>query len=130
MTVKKLWFNMIINALSLLAFMSMISTGLIMRFILPPGSGRTDRLFSGSHYGGVLTYCGWSRHEWGEIHFWIALFFLILLVFHLVLHWSWIHAVAWGSSERPQSNMRRIITLCIISFILFALIFPWIFERP
>jgi hypothetical protein len=31
-----------------------------------------------------------TRHEWRNIHFYFALFFLTLMVVHILLHWSWI----------------------------------------
>jgi hypothetical protein len=34
----------------------------------------------------------WSmtRHEWGDIHFYLSALFVILMVVHIILHWTWI----------------------------------------
>jgi len=31
-----------------------------------------------------------SRHEWGTIHFYLALLFVFLMIVHIILHWDWI----------------------------------------
>jgi hypothetical protein len=48
---------------------------LIERYLLPPGSGRLEILW------------GMSRHEWGEVLFWIAVTLAAVLTLHLLLHW-------------------------------------------
>jgi hypothetical protein len=30
------------------------------------------------------------RHEWGDIHFYLAVGFVALMVVHIILHWGWI----------------------------------------
>jgi hypothetical protein len=66
------------------AFVVLASTGVLVRYVLPPGSGRRSQVW------------GLDRHEWGTIHFWIAAAFLAVLAIHLVLHWRWITAVIAG----------------------------------
>jgi hypothetical protein len=68
---KSSW-NRIVNALSLVAFCLMVSTGMIMKWILPPGSGRMERFFSGGHEKKMFVLLGMNRHEWGDIHFYIS----------------------------------------------------------
>jgi hypothetical protein len=31
-----------------------------------------------------------TRHEWGYVHFDLAVLFAVLMVVHIVLHWAWI----------------------------------------
>lgn len=73
-------------------------TGLILRYMLPPGSGRFGEIGLGGFGAGrpVTVLWGLSRHEWGDIHFWLSVAILIVLAFHLVLHWRWISAVVRG----------------------------------
>jgi len=54
---KKSQQNFIIDALSLAAFLLLVSTGLLMRYALPPGSGHD------------VTIWGLDRHEWGSLQF-------------------------------------------------------------
>ncbi len=120
--------NIIIDAISLIVFMGMISTGLIINYVLPPGSGRIESLFKGRERP-VELYLGLSRHDWGDIHIYISLSFLIVLVIHLILHWSWIKNATFGSKQKPQTIQRKVVSIIIILFIIFSLLFPWIGSR-
>lgn len=69
-----------------------------------------------------------SRHEWGEIHFYLSLGFLAILIFHLFLHWGWIRVTAWGTKQCPQPWQRKAITVLILLMILGAICLPWFFS--
>ena len=86
---KRTRLNFIIDIIAFIGFVVLITTGVLMRYILPPGSG---------HYSTI-----WSldRHDWGGIHFWISIIFLLILTLHLVLHWRWIANVVAG---RPREG--------------------------
>ena len=30
------------------------------------------------------------RHEWGGVHFYLAVIFAVLMLIHIILHWTWI----------------------------------------
>ncbi|UCD35564.1 MAG: DUF4405 domain-containing protein [Nitrospiraceae bacterium] len=70
--------NFLVDVLSFTGFVLLTSTGVLMRYILPPGSGRWKAIW------------GLDRHEWGSIHFWISVLFLGVLTVHLILHWRWV----------------------------------------
>jgi hypothetical protein len=74
--------NLIFDCLAFAGLIYLVSTGLIMRFVLPPGSG-------GARRGAGITLWGWTRHQWGEVHFWIAVGLMLVLAIHLILHWRW-----------------------------------------
>lgn len=86
---KRTSLNFIIDIVAFVGFVVLTTTGVLMRYMLPPGSG---------HYSTI-----WSldRHEWGGIHFWISVVFFLLLALHLVLHWRWIVSVVTG---RPREG--------------------------
>lgn len=72
-------------------FLSLGVTGLIMRYILPPGSARPRGGGQGFHGGRpVLTLWGMDRHDWGDIHFWLAVALAVAVLIHLIQHWQWI----------------------------------------
>ncbi len=116
---KKQTLNLITNTVSLLSLGLVVSTGLIMKFVLPPGTG-------GRHGGHALTHFGLSRHEWGDIHLKASLVFIVLMVLHIYLHWNWVVCVAWGNKVKPLPLYRRVISIAIALFILLAIAFPWI----
>jgi hypothetical protein len=117
----------ITNALSLLALSGMISTGLILKFILPAGSGRMH----GRGFGGgkpAMTWLGQSRHEWGDWHFYISIVFLALMALHIILNWNWIRVTAWGTRQHPQPWLRKALSILIVLFILFVGFVPFVIK--
>jgi hypothetical protein len=54
----------LIDALAFTGLTLLVSTGVLLEYLLPPGSGRWVTIWS------------MDRHAWGDIHFWMACFFL------------------------------------------------------
>ncbi len=59
--------NFFIDIIAFIAFVLLTTTGILMRYILPPGSGKHTLIW------------GMDRHEWGTIHFWISILFFSIL---------------------------------------------------
>jgi phosphotransferase system glucose/maltose/N-acetylglucosamine-specific IIC component len=89
--------NFLVDFLTLLAIFAMVATGLVLRFVLPPGSG-------GRHGEGGLLLWGWGRHDWGDVHFWAAVALAALLVVHVALHWSWVCTMVQRSLRGTNSG--------------------------
>ncbi|MHC4637607.1 MAG: DUF4405 domain-containing protein [Planctomycetota bacterium] len=88
---KKVTVNFIVDLLGLLNLMSLVFTGVIMKYILPPGSGGRGHGFrGGAGSAQVRELWTMTRHEWGDIHFFLSVLFVVLITVHIVLHWSWI----------------------------------------
>lgn len=83
--------NFILDLVSLVNLAGLVMTGLIMRYILPPGSGGMGRAAHGGGHGEHIKQL-WSmtRHQWGDVHFWLSAVFVVLMLIHLVLHWNWV----------------------------------------
>jgi hypothetical protein len=79
--------NFWIDAVAFIAFVLLGTTGAITRYVLPAGTGHFRSLW------------GLDRHDWGGVHFWIAVVFLITLALHLVLHWRWITGMIKGHTQ-------------------------------
>jgi hypothetical protein len=90
---KRSKLNFIFDAVGFAGFVFLTTTGVLMRYVLPPGSKR------------FMTIWGLDRHEWGDIHFWISIVFLGLLAMHLLLHWRWIVNIITGR-PREGSGLR------------------------
>jgi hypothetical protein len=105
----------VIDAVAFAGFVFLASTGVLMRYVLPPGSG---------HFS---TVWGLDRHEWGGLHFWIAICFFGTLALHLVLHWNWVVCVVTGR-QREGSGFRAglglVGLLVLIAFSVSPLIGP------
>jgi len=88
---KRATVNFIVDLVSLVDLLGMACTGFIMKYILPPGTGGLGRLqHEGPGREHIKELWSMSRHEWGRIHYCLALLFLALMVVHIILHWSWI----------------------------------------
>lgn len=68
-------------------------TGIILKWVLPPGMGRYGR--------GGDTLLGLTRHDWGDLHFWIALIFVATVIAHLAMHTGFIRAAVKSDRGSP-----------------------------
>ena len=57
--------------------------GILLGFVIPKGERFSDK---------AKSFWGIGRHDWGDIHLWLSLTFVVLLIVHLWLHWGWIVA--------------------------------------
>ena len=93
--------NSVIDLLLFLNLLAIVITGFIMKYILPPGTGGLGRLAHGGTGRGINIRELWSmtRHEWGSIHFYLAIIFVVLVTMHLVLHWNQIKCYVKRSAD-------------------------------
>ena len=88
---KRTMLNFIIDLASFIVLLGLAMTGYIIKFVLPPGTGGRGReLTSGRGREEIEQLWSMTRHEWGDIHFYLAVGFVALMVAHIILHWSWI----------------------------------------
>jgi hypothetical protein len=107
--------NFTIGVLLFIAFIFLVTTGILMRYILPPGSGRH------------MVIWGMNRHDWGGIHFWISVVFFTLTALHLYRHWKWIVRMIKGEpGERTgiKTNLGFAGLAAIIAIAISPLFFP------
>jgi hypothetical protein len=69
--------TIVVDSLAFAGFVLLTTTGFLLHYLLPPGIGRRSLLW------------GLDRHEWGSVHFYIALASLAVLTLHLFLHRRW-----------------------------------------
>lgn len=98
----------VIDLLSFIALVLMISTGTLLEFTLPTRSGPSSV---------------WSmtRHEWGDLHFYISLAFLILMSAHLVMHVRYLKSVLLGKASREQNYRIAIGLVGLLTLLALAI---------
>jgi hypothetical protein len=63
---------------------------------------------------------GFTRHEWGDIHYWIAIALLAVLSAHLVLHWNWIVGVIQGKRSEASGWRLAVGALAFSTVVIFV----------
>ena len=77
---KKNDWKYLIDSLLFVDICSIGVIGLLLAFVIPTGQGPdASKYFMGLH-----------RHEWGDIHLYLSLFMLALLILHVWLNWTWV----------------------------------------
>lgn len=100
---KKGNLNFVIDIVAFVSFVFLISTGFLIRYVLPPGSGHFSMLW------------GMDRHEWGQLHFLIAVVLIVFIALHLLLHWQWIvHVIKGGQHKGSVIRWPFLVTGLII----------------
>jgi hypothetical protein len=95
--------NRLVDTLAFVGFVLVATTGVVLRYLLPPGSGRPQGRGIGHQAAerAVTRLWGLTRHAWGEVHVWIACGLMIVLAIHLMLHWRWIVCAV---RDRPRQG--------------------------
>jgi len=127
--------NLVIDVVSFVVMCAMIATGLVIRFILPPGTG--GRHAHGLGGGQIMNLWGMGRHDWGDIHYWLAVVLGILMLIHVVLHWTWICGVIRrifvandGASVKPSTRILNLYGLGFLAILLaFFIGFMWVAKN-
>jgi len=115
---KRSALNFIVDAIATAIMLGMIATGIIIRFALPPGSGSARALWQ-------LT-----RHQWGDLHFWLSLAVVAIVVLHLTLHWTWVVSIVrgWivGSNQgAPSPRLRATAAVATMLIVCGAVLGFW-----
>jgi len=112
--------NFIISALMFLCLTAMAGLGFLMKYVLVPGRKAM------AQYGRPveLTFLGWDRHDWGDLHSYLAFALLGLLALHLILHWKKL----LGLYERliPSPRMRTRLALAFLIICVLLAYFPFL----
>ena len=106
----------LIDIIAFISFIFVVSTGVLMRYVLPPRSGQSIEIL------------GMSRHEWGDIHFYITFIFLAILSIHLILHWKFIRNMFHGRIKET-SNFRLMLGLVGLIAVLALALAPFVAPK-
>jgi hypothetical protein len=75
-----------IDTLSLVCMIVLTITGILLKFKMGRGA-----------HGSTLW--GWTRHQWGDFHFWVAVVLVVAITVHLLLHIPWIRGVIYPANN-------------------------------
>jgi hypothetical protein len=112
-TITNLWLDLVALAL----MVGLMLTGGIVHFALPPGTGHSHLLF------------GLGRHDYGTIHFWLAVAALGMLALHLARHWSFVCGVVAKGLGKEKLGARTLqmwgVGVLVITVLLPILGIAW-----
>ena len=118
-------FNFWIDALSLLVFLLLVLTGLLIYYVLPP-CGNCAGASTSCEFEATLW--GMGRHSYGTLHFYLSLTTIALMVLHAALHWSWLCQTAtrllgWKAIAPERQNLYGTVFLSTLILLLIALLY-------
>ena len=80
-------------------------SGFVLWFALPHGGGWRGGRFVG---GVESTFWSLSRHTWLDIHDWVAVIIVAVVIIHLVLHWRWIIYITKKMFQTKNLTVRNL----------------------
>jgi hypothetical protein len=113
---KRFFDNLLIDLIAAALTIGMLATGYLLRFPLPPGSNKE------------LTLWGLTRHQWGDVHFWIGLGLIAVILLHLCRHWQWIAISVRRKLGRTQAAPGPALVSGLMTFLALAavlVLFGW-----
>lgn len=76
------------------------ASGLIVWLVLPRGVGDYDKMVSGAG----RTFLGLQRNIWVDLHAWVAVAIVAIILVHLLLNWNWVIGVTKNIFRWPKST--------------------------
>jgi len=79
--------NYIVDLIIFLLALFEVVSGFVLWLVLPRGRG-----YMGGRGEELVTEATflWSRDTWLDLHNWVAVALVVIVVIHLILHWRWI----------------------------------------
>ena len=119
---KKSSLFLLIDLLMFLFLSLMAGLGLMIKYVLVPGSKRWD--IYGRNVD--LSFLGMDRHGWGTVHLICAIFFVAMLVLHIILHWKTL--VAYVCKIVKTKTEANILIITFVFLLFFLIIFPFMID--
>jgi len=114
--------NFVIDIIMFVLIGLLAGLGLLIKYVLLSGTERWliyERNVE-------LTYMGLDRHQWGNIHLWIAIALVAFLVLHIILHWNMIVCLY---KKLMGNKTSRIVCGSVFSIItLLFVVFPFLIH--
>ena len=98
----------LVDSIAFVLFVGLIATGLLTRYILPPGTGHSQAIW------------GMTRHDWGGVHFWIAVGLFATMAVHIFFHWRWVLSMTKGSPRQPGGHRGALAVVGLLALVAVA----------
>ena len=118
--------NLVIAAFAVLVLVGLATTGLALRYRLsepPANPAPSADTGVSSHAGEEPTWLGCDEDLLEDIHFYLALSFVALIVLHAMLHGKWLWAACKGPTAQWQSGRAALIA-AFMALVLVLLLLP------
>ncbi len=111
---KRIDWNYLVDTLLFIFLGGIAFIGFLMGLVIPKGSGASES---------AKYFLGLHRHEWGNVHFYLSIGFVVVVIIHLILHWSWIKGKARVLFKRGWTTALILTPLAsfLVLFIFWAL---------
>jgi len=84
-------------AMTLMALF-IVASGFVLWLVLPRGGGG----YMGGRGDTTQATFLWARDTWIDLHNWVAVALLVVVVIHVILHWKWIAYVTKTLSRQGE----------------------------
>ena len=110
---KKTTWHYLVDVMLFISVFGLIIIGIIMAFFTSSGPyvDETSKYFLNLH-----------RHQWGDIHFYFSIVFILFLIIHLILEWGWIK----GKTRKLFGKVWFLAF--IIPFLVIILFLSWYYS--
>ena len=108
---KKNTLKYLINVTLFIDMTSVTVLGFLLGFVIPKGQGHSSQNY----------FLGLHRYDWADIHLYLALLLLPLLVFHVWFNWTWVIQ----STKRYMGDHWKNFLWAISFAWIIVLIFGW-----
>lgn len=113
---KKTHWKYLVDTLLFLCIVGIALIGILLGFFIPlgPKAPEASKYFLGLH-----------RHQWGNIHLYLSLTFVTLIIIHLILEWAWIKSQARKIFKKSWKAMLIVTAVAsLLVVFLFWLFYP------
>jgi hypothetical protein len=116
LTMKKTDWQYLVDTLLFFCIVGIAFIGFLMGLVIATGpvADESTKYFLGLH-----------RHQWGNIHFYLSIAFVILVIIHLILAWKWIKGKARQIFKKNWGTL-LVLTACVslLIIVLFWALYP------
>jgi len=90
---KKSDWQYLVDSLLFICIVGIAVIGFLMGLVIPKGPAAPEK---------AKYFLGLHRHQWGNIHFYLSIAFLTLVIIHLIFSWKWIKGKALQLFNNPK----------------------------